>query len=190
MTLASGNFAAPLAALAQRIPIECAVPLPDPDDGSGGCPFPVDVMRIGDDERGLHQRQERGRVLLTWGTTRGGPPKLMHPEIEIHCTAIVPYEAHLWVPAPRAGGPVRLDYAAKLVTCVVRAIVYELGASMDPMEPPFERFEPERDPDVLRNGQAGILYFNRSWPITRGRYLQPFPPGTTVPGVLNINPEA
>jgi len=170
----SGNWAAPLEAISARLAVECASGIPDPDDESGGVGglFTVDIL-IGDEHLGTHLNAGRGRVVLTMAGANGSAGLTGQPLVEVLCSTLAEYEAHLWVPTPRVAQITRFTYVHKLVACVVRAIVLaHSGAQAAAKLTAFERWEPAREPELFRHGQDGVLTFVVPTPISKGRFVQ------------------
>ena len=175
MTLVSGNWAAVLEALKARVEFEVSSGVPDPDDESGGLGGICEVdVRIGDEELGVMQHQARGRVVLCFAGASGNSALTSRSNVEAIGGTLADFEAHMWVPTARVAKVGRTRLVSKLATCVARAIHHEHGGARGAakLQGPFDRFDPAREPELLRNGQAGVMTFAVPTPITKGRYWQ------------------
>lgn len=172
----SGNWAAPLTAIAARLATECASGIPDPDDESGGVgglfTGGVEIL-IGDENLGKHRKTTVGRVVLTMGGANGSANLTGQPGVQVLCTTLAEYEAHLWVPTERVAQIARLSLVSKLFACVIRAIAHvHAGAQHAAKINTFERWEPAREIELFRDGQAGVVTFVVPTPISKGRPVQ------------------
>lgn len=175
-----------------------ALPIPDPNDGSGGTGFDVDVL-YGDESVGRNKNALHGRVVLTIDGADGGGKRVLRQEQDAIFAGVPRFEAHLWAPAARNSQLDRLDAAWLLYVALARAIDYVHHGATEPQGIPITNIDFAREPKAFKHGQAAVATFSVPIPVTKGRVAELLPVGSTIgnlsaaPGGgtanLNVNPE-
>lgn len=159
-----------------------ALPIPDPDDGSGGTGFVVDVL-YGDESVGRNKNAAHGRVVLTIDGAEGGGKRVLRQDQDVIFAGVPRFEAHLWSPASRNSRLDRIDAAWLLFVALARAIDNVHHGATQPQGIPVQTIDFEREPRAFRHGQTAIATFSVPIPVTLGRAIQLLPIGSTIGNV-------
>lgn len=174
-----------------------ALPIPDPDDGSGGTGFIVDVL-YGDESVGRNKDAARGRVVLVCRGADGAGKRTLRQERDVIYALRPRFEAHLWSPASRNSQIARLDAAWLLLIALSRGIDAVHHGATEPQGIPIVDVEFADEPKAFKHGQAAIAHFSIPIPVTVNAALELLPSGSTIgnlsaasgggTGTLIVNP--